>query len=156
VRSPKCQTYMKEPSVMQRIGSVQALSQLLCQFSKSFSGVMGDVLGSQSKILIFGTAMTVASKPLFAVSSLVFSTFGAGACLWCITIGKLVDRVSKGFREAPTKALISQTAREAREPSDAAFSTLIFVMSFAPSPPQFSTVAVRLQPIVPNTQRWSG
>ena len=107
---------------MQRIGSVQALSQLLCQVAKSFSGVMGDLLGSQVKILVFGTALTAACKPMFAASSVVFTAFGAGACLWCITIGKLMDRVSKGFREAPTKALISQTARDAQEDADAAFS----------------------------------
>lgn len=107
---------------LQRIGSVQALSQLLCQISKSFSGVMGDVLGSQVKILLFGTFMTALSKPLFAASQLVFVGFGAAACLWCITVGKLIDRVSKGFREAPTKALISQTAQSVGEASDSAFS----------------------------------
>lgn len=101
---------------------MQALSQLLCQLSKSFSGVMGDLLGSQVKILIFGTAMTALSKPLFAVSQLIFTGFGGAACLWCITVGKLLDRVSKGFREAPTKALISQTARQANEAADSAFS----------------------------------
>ena len=107
---------------MQKIGSVQALSQLLCQVSKSFSGVLGDVLGSQIKILIFGMALTATCKPLFASSHLVYTAFGAGACLWVITIGKLMDRVSKGFRDAPTKALLSQTARDAHESADAAFS----------------------------------
>lgn len=107
---------------LQRIGSVQALSQLLCQISKSFSGVMGDVLGSQVKILMFGTFMTVLSKPFFAASQLVYTGFGAAACLWCITVGKLLDRVSKGFREAPTKALISQTAQSVGEAADSAFS----------------------------------
>ena len=101
---------------------MQALSQLLCQIAKSFSGVLGDILGSQIKILVFGMALTTACKPLFAASSLVFTAYGAGACLWCITIGKLMDRVSKGFREAPTKALISQTARDINEDADAAFS----------------------------------
>lgn len=107
---------------VQRIGSVQALSQLLCQVAKSFSGVLGDLLGSQVKILVFGTALTVLCKPMFAVSSCVFSAFGAVACLWCIMLGKMMDRVSKGFREAPTKALISQTARDAGETADSAFS----------------------------------
>ena len=114
------------PSPLQRIGSVQALSQLLCQISKSFSGVMGDILGSQVKILMFGTFMTVLSKPLFAASQLVYTGFGAAACLWCITVGKLLDRVSKGFREAPTKALISQTAHSVGEAADSAFSAFLF------------------------------
>ena len=84
---------------------------------------MGDILGSQVKILMFGTFMTVLSKPLFAASQLVYTGFGAAACLWCITVGKLLDRVSKGFREAPTKALISQTAHSVGEAADSAFST---------------------------------
>jgi hypothetical protein len=113
---------------VQNIGSIQALSQLLCQVSKSFSGVLGDVLGSQIKILIFGTTLTAACKPMFAASTLVFASFGAVACLWCITIGKLMDRVSKGFREAPTKALISQIAENSKESADAAFSAFLVVL----------------------------
>jgi hypothetical protein len=112
---------------VQRIGGIQALSQLLCQVSKSFSGILGDVLGSQVKILVLGTALTVACKPMFAASSIVFTSFGAAACLWCITVGKLMDRVSKGLREAPTKALISQIARSSNESADAAFSAPSYV-----------------------------
>jgi hypothetical protein len=126
VKDGRCKHSINTPwcARLQSIGSVQALSQLLCQISKSFSGVLGDVLGSQVKILVFGTALTAACKPLFAASSLVFASFGVGACLWCITVGKMMDRVSKGFREAPTKVLISQTARDVGENADAAFSAL--------------------------------
>jgi hypothetical protein len=121
---------------------VQALSQLLCQIAKSFSGVMGDLLGSQVKILVFGTALTAISKPMFALSSVVFTSFGGIACLWCIMLGKMMDRVSKGFREAPTKALISQTARDAGETADAAFSTV----PLFPALPQSSNVLLHTVP----------
>ena len=128
----ECSGFKDSLHALQRIGSVQALSQLLCQISKSFSGVMGDLLGSQVKILLFGTVMTAVSKPMFAASQLVFVGFGAGACLWCITVGKLMDRVSKGFREAPTKALISQTAQRVGETSDSAFSTILLCYPVLP------------------------
>ena len=83
---------------------------------------MGDLLKSQVKILIFGTALTALCKPMFAGSSFIFAAFGGTACLWWITTGKLMDRFSKGLRDAPSKALITETARDAGESADAAFS----------------------------------
>lgn len=120
-------SYLRIPS--QRIGSVQALAQLLAQVSKSGAGIVGDLLGSQVKILLFGVFLTMLAKPLFALSSFVLSHWGIAACLWCITIGKMVDRVSRGLRDGPTKALISKTAVSVSEPSDAAFSaaTLLYI-----------------------------
>ena len=59
-------------------------------------------------MVVFGTLLTTINKPMFAASGLVYSAFGATACLYWITFGKIFDRVSKGVREAPSKALIGE------------------------------------------------
>lgn len=59
---------------------------------------------------------------MFAASGWVYATFGASACLYWITFGKIFDRMSKGIREAPSKALIGDLATQSGESAAAAFS----------------------------------
>ena len=59
---------------------------------------------------------------MFAASGLVYTSFGAIACLYWITFGKIFDRMSKGIREAPSKALIGELATQSGESAAAAFS----------------------------------
>lgn len=59
---------------------------------------------------------------MFAASGVVYATFGASACLYWITFGKIFDRMSKGIREAPSKALIGDLAAQSGESAAAAFS----------------------------------
>lgn len=104
-----------------QIGGVQGLAQFLCQLSKGVSGVVGDLLGSQLRVLMFGTTLTLLCKPMFALLSSVHAVFGVTACLYFYFFGKLLDRLSKGIREAPTKAVINELARESGDAPDAAY-----------------------------------
>jgi hypothetical protein len=85
------------------------------------SGILADLL-TPAKMVIFGTLLTTINKPMFAASGWVYTTFGAAACLYWITFGKIFDRMSKGIREAPSKALIGDLADASGDSSAAAFS----------------------------------
>lgn len=85
------------------------------------SGIFADIL-SPARMVIFGTLLTTINKPMFAASGLVFTSFGAIAALYWITFGKIFDRMSKGIREAPSKALIGELATQSGESAAAAFS----------------------------------
>ena len=91
------------------------------QASGSVSGIFADIL-SPARMVIFGTLLTTINKPMFAASGLVFTSFGAVAALYWITFGKIFDRMSKGIREAPSKALIGELATLSGESAAAAFS----------------------------------
>ncbi|PNW83272.1 hypothetical protein CHLRE_05g232751v5 [Chlamydomonas reinhardtii] len=103
------------------IGAVQGAAQFLCQLSKGVSGVVGDILGSQTRVLVFGTLLTFACKPMFALLSSVYGVFGVTACLYWFFVAKLLDRLSKGIREAPTKAVMNELAKESGDAPDAAY-----------------------------------
>ncbi|GIL69179.1 hypothetical protein Vretimale_12677 [Volvox reticuliferus] len=104
-----------------KIGAVQGAAQFLCQISKGVSGVVGDILGSQTRVLVFGTFLTLACKPMFALLSTVYGIFGVTACLYWFFMAKLFDRLSKGIREAPTKAVMNELAKDSGDAPDAAY-----------------------------------
>eukprot|EP00877_Chromochloris_zofingiensis_P008832 jgi/Chrzof1/4201/Cz14g02210.t1 len=104
-----------------KIGAVQGLAQFLCQLTKGVSGVVGDVLGSQVRVLVFGTFLTLACKPMFALLSSVYGVFGVTATIYWFFCAKLLDRMSKGIREAPTKAVMNELAKESGDSPDAAY-----------------------------------
>eukprot|EP00884_Botryococcus_braunii_P019483 jgi/Botrbrau1/6218/Bobra.0109s0013.1 len=103
-----------------KIGNLQAISQFLCNFSKSFSGTLADIL-SPARMVIFGTLLTTMNKPMFAASGFVFHKLGTLPTLYLITAGKVFDRMSKGVREAPGKALIGELAQESGDRTEGAF-----------------------------------
>jgi hypothetical protein len=51
----------------------------------------------------------------------VHAVFGLTACLYWFFSARLMDRVSKGVREAPSKAIINELARESGDSPDAAY-----------------------------------
>jgi len=104
-----------------KIGNLQAIAQFLSKASGSVSGIFADIL-SPARMVIFGTLLTTINKPMFAASGLVYTSLGAIACLYWITFGKIFDRMSKGIREAPSKALIGELATQSGESAAAAFS----------------------------------
>ncbi|MEW5302087.1 MAG: hypothetical protein WDW36_004897 [Sanguina aurantia] len=104
-----------------KIGAVQGAAQFLCQISKGVSGVAGDLLGSQVRVLVFGTFLTLMCKPMFAALSSVYAVAGVSACLYWYFFAKLLDRMSKGIREAPTKAVMNELARESGDSPAAAY-----------------------------------
>jgi nitrate/nitrite transporter NarK len=103
-----------------KIGNLQAIAQFLCNASKSLSGTLADVL-SPARMVIFGTLLTTLNKPMFAASGWVYASFGTLATLYWITAGKVFDRMSKGIREAPGKALIGDLAAASGDSPEGAF-----------------------------------
>lgn len=77
--------------------------------------------GPQVRVLVVGTALTFACKPMFALLGSVNAAFGAVIALYWYFAAKLMDRLSKGIREAPTKAIINELARESGDAPDAAY-----------------------------------
>lgn len=109
------------PTPTPQIGNLQAVAQFLSKASGSVSGTAADLL-TPARMVIFGTLLTTINKPMFAASGAVYAGFGASACLYWITFGKIFDRVSKGIREAPSKALIGELAAASGDSPAAAFS----------------------------------
>ncbi|KAK9839281.1 hypothetical protein WJX81_005580 [Elliptochloris bilobata] len=103
-----------------KIGNLQAIAQFLCNASKSLSGTLADVL-SPARMIIFGTVLTTLNKPMFAGSGAVYAAFGTVATLYWVTAGKVFDRMSKGIREAPGKALIGELAAASGDRPEGAF-----------------------------------
>lgn len=81
-------------------------------------------MGSQIRVVVFGVFLTLMCKPMFALSYSVSAMFGTTACLYWIVAGKLLDRLSKGIREAPTKAVMNELAKESGDSPDAAYGEL--------------------------------
>lgn len=103
-----------------KIGNLQAMAQFLSNASKSLSGTLADIL-SPARMIIFGTLLTTINKPMFALSGHVFASFGTVVCLYWVTFAKVFDRMSKGVREAPGKALIGELAAESGDKTEGAF-----------------------------------
>lgn len=103
-----------------KIGNLQAISQFLCNASKSVSGTLADVL-SPARMVLVGTLLTTLNKPMFAASGWIYASFGTVATLYWITAGKVFDRMSKGIREAPGKALIGDLAAASGDRPEGAF-----------------------------------
>lgn len=104
-----------------KIGAIQGTAQFLCQFTKGVSGVAGDVLGSQERVVMFGTLLTLLCKPMFAMLSNVYIAFGASSAMYWFFVAKLLDRMSKGIRESPSKAIINELGHIAKEPVHVAY-----------------------------------
>ncbi|KAK9803095.1 hypothetical protein WJX73_000936 [Symbiochloris irregularis] len=103
-----------------KIGNLQALAQFLSNMSKSISGTLADLL-TPARMVIFGTLLTTINKPMFALSGAVYATYGTVATVYWVTAGKVFDRMSKGIREAPSKALIGDLATESGDKAEGAF-----------------------------------
>ena len=99
------------------------MAQFLSNASKSLSGTLADIL-SPARMIIFGTLLTTINKPMFALSGYIFASFGTVVCLYWITFAKVFDRMSKGVREAPGKALIGELAAESGDKTEGAFGTV--------------------------------
>ena len=115
--------YMKDVLGMNnmKIGAIQGTAQFLCQFTKGVSGVAGDVLGSQERVVLFGTLLTLLCKPMFAMLSNVYIAFGASSAMYWFFVAKLLDRMSKGIRESPSKAIVNELGQIANEPVHIAY-----------------------------------
>ncbi len=82
---------------------------------------------TQVRVLVFGTFLTLACKPMFALLSTVYGVFGVSATIYWYFGAKLLDRMSKGIREAPTKAIMNELAKESGDSPDAAYGELLLL-----------------------------
>ena len=99
------------------------MAQFLSNAAKSLSGTLADIL-SPARMIIFGTLLTTINKPMFAMSGYVAASFGTVVALYWITFAKVFDRMSKGVRDAPGKALIGELAAESGAKTEGAFGVI--------------------------------
>lgn len=85
-----------------KVGLIEGIAISASFASKLFSGILCDKWRSRKPLILIGTLFTVALKPVFAVAASIQWIFGA----------RLVDRLSKGLRAAPTDALITDLSEE--------------------------------------------
>ncbi|MBI2592557.1 MAG: MFS transporter [Candidatus Colwellbacteria bacterium] len=82
------------------IGIIEGAADAVASFLKIFSGWFSDKIGRRKLPAILGYALSVATRPFFALTS----NFSQVLTL------RIVDRVGKGFRDAPRDALLSSSA----------------------------------------------
>lgn len=90
-----------------RIGALEGAAIAAAFVSKVFSGVVSDAVGSRVGVILFGAAMTAIVKPMFACAGGVNAVWGGVAAFQFIVAAKIIDRLSKGVRAAPTDALLA-------------------------------------------------
>ncbi|KAL4428062.1 hypothetical protein ABPG75_002151 [Micractinium tetrahymenae] len=104
-----------------KMGNLHGLLQLLTRVSGVISGRLADVL-SPARMVIIGVGLTaLVCKPLFALCGSVHGALGTAACITWVTYAKILDRLTKGVREAPSKALVGELAHSCGDSAAAAF-----------------------------------
>ncbi|CAG9464027.1 unnamed protein product [Pedinophyceae sp. YPF-701] len=103
--------YLKETLQLSntKIGDLEALSLLMQKVCNFSSGIVGDMVGHKG-IMLFGAALYALGRPMFAVTGSVYTAVGAVGVVYWLTAARVLDRVTKGFRDTPIKALIVQRA----------------------------------------------
>lgn len=87
------------------LGFIEGVAIFMTFVAKVFSGILSDIFKTRRSLIIVGTVGTVVVKPLFALSTGVWSIF------WARTL----DRISKGVRSAPSDALIADISPKSRQ-----------------------------------------
>ncbi|GGY25050.1 MFS transporter [Paludibacterium paludis] len=82
------------------VGLIEGFAEATALIVKVFSGALSDYLGKRKGLAVFGYALGVLAKPLFAAAP------GIGIVL----TARLLDRIGKGVRGAPRDALVADIA----------------------------------------------
>lgn len=90
-----------------KIGALEGAAIATAFISKVFSGIVSDAVGSRVVVILLGAFMTAIVKPMFACSGLINGIWGGVAAFQFICAAKIIDRLSKGVRAAPTDALLA-------------------------------------------------
>eukprot|EP00198_Chlamydomonas_reinhardtii_P013074 XP_001702411.1 predicted protein [Chlamydomonas reinhardtii] len=64
------------------IVAAQGSVHFLCGLAKGASGVVGDIVRSQSRVIKFGTFLTFLCKPMMLLAGAVHAALGPEACAW--------------------------------------------------------------------------
>jgi hypothetical protein len=109
------------PCYLLQIGTAQGVAQMLCQFAKGVAGVAGDIMDCQVCVLLAGTFITLACKMMFAALGTVNAVAGVGATVAWFMTTRFLDRMAKGLRDAPAKAVTNDLAKRSGDAPDAAY-----------------------------------
>ncbi|MDC7692304.1 MFS transporter [Vogesella indigofera] len=82
------------------VGLIEGLAESTALIVKIFSGALSDYLGKRKGLAVFGYALGVLTKPLFAVAP----------AIGIVLTARLLDRIGKGVRGAPRDALVADIA----------------------------------------------
>lgn len=82
------------------VGLIEGLGESVALIVRIFSGALSDCLGRRKALAVCGYALSMLTKPLFAIAQT------AGVAL----TARLLDRVGKGVRGAPRDALVADIA----------------------------------------------
>ncbi len=98
-------TYMSEKLGITHtgIGWIEGLAVAAAFVTKVLSGIGSDLIKKRSPFILWGSIFSVLSKPIFALSSGLFTIF----------LARFIDRLSKGVRSAPTDAYIADVSSQA-------------------------------------------
>jgi len=82
-----------------KIGYIEGVAIFLAFVAKIFSGVFSDWLQKRYILILFGSIISVITKPMLALST----------SYQMICFARSTDRIAKGIRSAPTDALIADS-----------------------------------------------
>jgi hypothetical protein len=116
--------------VLLQIGTAQGVAQMLCQFAKGVAGVAGDMLDCQVCVLLAGTFITLSCKVMFAALGTVNAVAGVGATVAWFMATRFLDRMAKGLRDAPAKAVTNDLAKRSGDAPDAAYGEQSIASAF--------------------------
>ena len=89
-----------------KIGLLEGTAIFCASSSKVLAGVASDAF-SRVAVIAVGAAITLLVKPMFAVAPLLPAVVGTSSTFLFLWLTKVLDRVAKGVRGAPTDALLS-------------------------------------------------
>lgn len=84
------------------VGLIEGVADALSSIFKLLSGWMSDKIGKRKKPAVLGYSLSVLTR-FFLVLVLNF---------WQVFVLRIIDRIGKGFRDAPRDALISESVPE--------------------------------------------
>jgi MFS family permease len=82
------------------IGLIEGVADAVASFMRIFSGWFSDKIGKRKMPALFGYSLSVSTRPFFALASTFTQVFSL----------RIIDRMGKGFREAPRDALLVESA----------------------------------------------
>lgn len=82
------------------VGLIEGVAEALSSVLKVFSGWLSDKIGRRKLPAVLGYVLSVATRPFLSLTTHFSQVLGLRA----------VDRIGKGFRDAPRDALLAETA----------------------------------------------
>ena len=125
------------------LGFIEGVADGFANLTKIFSGRLSDKIQRRKALALFGYALSVATRPLYLVSTTAAHILGI----------RIVDRLGKGVREAPRDALLSLSAstaamgrsfgfHRAMDSAGAILGPLVAFLILSRAPEAFNTVFI--------------